>query len=652
MNQTNNIEDLAKDLGIDSGTSSNSADRMRKIAESIGMENYNSLYDNDKLQERLRNLKHEKNPNIPHFNPQGSTPNVNNNKNFATNMAKNKLNNQRGNNSRMTNQLASKGLQSMGLPKPASDMVANSGLGNSLKRKNPILNALDKLNGGKRDTDVESQESATSGLNGTVSKAFKWGLIGAVGGLPIIMIFICIFVVSTQIYIKSVGIGHVDSLSDSDAESKIDKKTKNLDNSNINDEASLDIFIDDETLVFKKSKLDSQNLIEIASTKKRYKRKYNEARLEEIEDFYPAVKSMNTEADKRLAYDFFLKIFNIYHFYEDTYETNPKDKYPLIDLPLLMSTLMVQSEDINVVFASNLEDEDRKPDLRQQPVDDYRYDKDWSDYSLNKNESTHDIEILVQHMVSKQVRESCNDSNGKEVKFNILKDNEIDSQVLTCEEGQSYSKSGIYYSHDKKKYKEFLKEFIEKKYYIEDEMPDDELDDGKSKDRQTGPWSTWKQCDGAWGKIVVPKSKKTMCQIGCLITSVSIQIARSGTLTTVENFNPGVAVKKFSFASGGNYYWNSATNVAPNFRYLTSQSLVGLSKENVASKLKKYDSSKYYIILAVSNKNRNSVHHYIALDYVDKSTNKIYMYDPAKTNTNDVYSIYKVYAAHIYEKKD
>ena len=566
---------------------------------------------------------------------------------------------------KLTNLAAGSGAGSGAAGRLASALSKNkSGVASSFKGKGndskPNIGANDAA---KKETNKQQEESSSFGLSGIMNKAFIWGLIGVACLLPIVMVIICIFTVSSQIYISSIGLGQVDKLSDSDSASKIDKKSQKPDD-NFDDEiedenASVDFFLEDDKLIFRKSKLNSINFVQIA-TKKSYVRKYNEARLEEINDFYPAISTINDEGDERLAYDFFLKIFNIFHYYEDTYEKDPKDKTPLIDLPLLMSTLMLQSNDMNIIFTSNLEAEDRLPDLREQPVDDYRYDKDWSDYILKEDESTHDIEVLVQHMVSKQVRESCNDSNGKEIKFNILKDDEIGSQVLTCDEGQTYSKSNEYYAHDEDKYNEFLKEYIEKKYYINEDVPlSEEGYSGETTPSKSGPWSTWKQCDSAWGSILVPKSKlkkngqrKNMCDIGCLITSVSIQIARSGTHVTVENFNPGVAVKKFSFVDGGNLVWASPSNVAPNFKYLTAISLVGMSKESVAKKLTSYDSSKYYIVLAVSKKNIGLVHHYITLDYVDKSTNNLYMYDPARTNTNDVYSIYKVYKAHIYEKKD
>ena len=143
-----------------------------------------------------------------------------------------------------------------------------------------------------------------------------------------------------------------------------------------------------------------------------------------------------------------------------------------------------------------------------------------------------------------------------------------------------------------------------------------------------------------------------MCQIGCLITSITMQIARSGTVVTTESLDPGIAVKEFTFAKGGNLYWNSVRNLAPNFIYKSQIKLAGMNRQSVASKLLSYDSSKYYIVLGVGKISRNKLHHYVALDYVDASNNEIYIMDPASTKYTRLYDIYKVYSAHIYEKKD
>ena len=50
--------------------------------------------------------------------------------------------------------------------------------------------------------------------------------------------------------------------------------------------------------------------------------------------------------------------------------------------------------------------------------------------------------------------------------------------------------------------------------------------------------------------------------------------------------------------------------------------------------------------------NKNSVHHYVALDYVDSNTNEIYIMDPLNVSNKKLYDTYKVYRAYIYEKRD
>ena len=87
-------------------------------------------------------------------------------------------------------------------------------------------------------------------------------------------------------------------------------------------------------------------------------------------------------------------------------------------------------------------------------------------------------------------------------------------------------------------------------------------------------------------------------------------------------------------------------------KYYTKINLAGMSNSAMAKKLSSYDSSKYYIILAVSNKDSNKVGHYVALDYADTSTGVLYIFDPGSYKGNSATEKYKIYAAHIYEKED
>lgn len=505
-----------------------------------------------------------------------------------------------------------------------------------------------------KETEDQASDGGSAGLK-ISSKVIKWGLWACAFGFPI-MIIICLFMSASQIMIKSVGLGNADSLSDQDVQDKINKKedSDELSEEATEKEVSFDFFIDDEEDSIRNVKLSESNFVEIASIKY-YKRKYNEADLEQLEDFYPNVRNLSNKYDKNLVYDFFYKMYNLYNYYR--YKYNDVS----LDLPLLMATLTIQSDDMSVVFASNLSNDERKKKYKDgynsEDYADFDYYKDWSGYELTSDNSNYDMEILAQHMVSRQVRESCIDSSGNEVKYNILKDNEIGTQILFCDEGQTYKTGEPYFDKDDVKYKEFLKEFIEKKYYesgaIENSNNNNNNNNNNSNNSSsTGVWKNWKQCGESWSNIIVPKSNETMCQIGCLITSITIQIARSGTAIVTDSIDPGIAVKKYSFVSGGNFKWDSTTNLAPNFKYKTAINLAGMTKDSIAKKLSSYDPNKYYIVIAVSKVNKNKVNHYVALDYVDLQTNDLYMLDPGSSKDTNLYSTYKVYKAHIYEKKD
>ena len=110
----------------------------------------------------------------------------------------------------------------------------------------------------------------------------------------------------------------------------------------------------------KTKKLESSNLIKIAKTTY-LKRKYTEADLARLEEFYPDVVELSKNNNENMIYDFFFKMYNLYMTYKDTYNVH-------LDLPLLMSTLMIQSEDMYIVFSSNLSEEDTAKIARKKPI--------------------------------------------------------------------------------------------------------------------------------------------------------------------------------------------------------------------------------------------------------------------------------------------
>lgn len=556
-----------------------------------------------------------------------------NNSDIGKNLQKNKIENARKNNnfftnkknnknSQLTNKLASNALSKAGIPKPASDALVNSKLGQKAlevaKKKNPALNALDKVgNALNKKTKEESDggvESTTISL-----QQIKTVLIFLAPVFCLLIIF-SFFIIAPQVYVKTLGLGISESLTGTDVEQRIDDEVTEA---KIKEEMKKDDFLKNEendevaylTLnnSFSNNKLINANLILTT-----IERPYQEADLSELTEFYgQSVFDINSN-NSEYVYNFFFKLYDIYQRYERKYKVS-------LDLALLMSTLYVESNDVSVVFEKNAKDynhNEMKSKLSDtSTIMELDYEYDWSNYKISRNDSSHDIEILAQHMISK-------DENGN-------------------------------YKVDDEAYREFLKEFIEKKYYLsEDESYkiETEIDnipnaDNNNNVHQEGEyWRNWKQCGNSWSNLIVPKSSSTMCKIGCLISSISIQIERSGVETVVPNFNPGVALDYFTFSDGGILSsLASVSNVAPNFKYVTEISVIGLDKTRVINAIKKYDKENYYMVLAVSLKNRSEVHHHVALDYIDYSNNKIYIIDTGR-NVTDLFSTYKIYKVRIFKR--
>ena len=133
----------------------------------------------------------------------------------------------------------------------------------------------------------------------------------------------------------------------------------------------------------------------------------------------------------------------------------------------------------------------------------------------------------------------------------------------------------------------------------------------------SGDWANWLQGDPRWKDLVI--NTKTIGKVGCALTSVAVQIARSGVGTTVgANFNPGtfmLAHKANGGFSGNNIEWN-VSDVAPNFQFVNNPDFTSISQ------LKSLVDQGYYLVLGVKNSG-----HWVAVDKVVGDT--VYIYDSA-----------------------
>ena len=167
--------------------------------------------------------------------------------------------------------------------------------------------------------------------------------------------------------------------------------------------------------------------------------------------------------------------------------------------------------------------------------------------------------------------------------------------------------------------------------------------------RVVGDYANWKQYDAQWGSVPVSTAKVcngnycTIQQIGCLATSLAIQVAHSG--VPIQNidgeFNPGTFVevlrKNGAFGSGGGLgSWTSVYAVAPTFKYRGTNTITSLTKIQKAKTIDKLVKDGYYIVMEVKQ-GCNAGQHWVAIDHVEGSD--VYMFDPGgpKTMVWDAY---------------
>lgn len=153
----------------------------------------------------------------------------------------------------------------------------------------------------------------------------------------------------------------------------------------------------------------------------------------------------------------------------------------------------------------------------------------------------------------------------------------------------------------------------------------------------------WKQCDPRWGNMYV--GSKTICSIGCALTSISIQLARSGVPLNVSGeFDPGTFMQ--THKSNGGFSdniitWN-VSRIAPNFKLIASHEALFGTKENKIKTLKKYAADGEYIVLGVRHGVGQDIGHYVA--YNDSSSDEIFIYDPAGNTTGKLFHDYPAMA--------
>ena len=157
----------------------------------------------------------------------------------------------------------------------------------------------------------------------------------------------------------------------------------------------------------------------------------------------------------------------------------------------------------------------------------------------------------------------------------------------------------------------------------------------------SGEYVNWRQAGQSWSNIKIGNTNSTLGQIGCLVTSISILIEKSGCNTTISPFNPGTFLealnKNNAFDGSGNLQYAGVTRAVPNFSYVGNVNLRGKSRTEKLALITQYFNQGYYLAIEVKGATPGN-QHWVAITGI--SGNNVITVDPASDGT-DLWSSYE-----------
>ena len=157
----------------------------------------------------------------------------------------------------------------------------------------------------------------------------------------------------------------------------------------------------------------------------------------------------------------------------------------------------------------------------------------------------------------------------------------------------------------------------------------------------SGEYVTWRQMGQSWSNIKIGNTNSTLGQIGCLVTSISILIEKSGCNSTINPFNPGTFLEALNannaFDSSGNLQYAGVTRAVPNFKYAGNVNLRGKSRTEKLALITQYFNQGYYLTIEVKGATPGN-QHWVAITGING--NNVVMVDPARDGT-DLWSSYE-----------
>lgn len=158
---------------------------------------------------------------------------------------------------------------------------------------------------------------------------------------------------------------------------------------------------------------------------------------------------------------------------------------------------------------------------------------------------------------------------------------------------------------------------------------------------EEGEYTKWRQRGAAWSNIKIGNTNSTIGDIGCLVTSISILIEKSGVSTPMVPFNPGTFVealnKKGGFDSNGNLQYAAVNKVVPEFKYVGKANLRNKTREEKLATISQYYNQGYYLTVEVKGATEGN-QHWVAVTGING--NNIIIVDPASDRT-DMWSAYE-----------
>lgn len=135
-------------------------------------------------------------------------------------------------------------------------------------------------------------------------------------------------------------------------------------------------------------------------------------------------------------------------------------------------------------------------------------------------------------------------------------------------------------------------------------------------------YHSWRQMDERWASL--PIGNTTVGASGCLVTSIAIMAAHSGSVDSDE-FNPALFVSALNGIGGfddyGSLSWSAVTTVVPDVQIAGVNNFQSYDMEGKAGEIRSAMEDGYYVICNVGN-------HWVFVEGV--AENDVYMIDPAK----------------------